>query len=209
MIRQTTVSSALLEIQAPIVKLRQSWPGVIASSTAGRSAWPGAYHPQQLGTRGKNQAALVATTPGPGFSTLKTPRGNRRECRVGLRSSPYAPEWPALSIRRKGQETKFTTLLKIDIYLLSKNLEFSLIGYGQTWYDRSGPRGVFEDHHRDIPEPRADGATPEEAAAKLAREIGDVADHYHRTLLRRVLGDVRAYCHGGTDRKSIFEEASR
>jgi len=56
---------------------------------------------------------------------------------------------------------------------------------------------AFLAHHRDIPELRADGATPGEAAANLAqdlaREIEGVADHYRRGLFGRALDDVRAF----------------
>jgi hypothetical protein len=56
---------------------------------------------------------------------------------------------------------------------------------------------AFLAHHRDIPELRADGATPREAAANLAqdlaREIEGVADHYRRGLFGRALDDVRAF----------------
>ena len=52
-------------------------------------------------------------------------------------------------------------------------------------------------HHRDIPELQADGASPREALANLAedlgREIAGVADHYRRGLFGRVLDDVRAF----------------
>jgi len=60
-----------------------------------------------------------------------------------------------------------------------------------------GAMNGFQIHHRDVPELHADGATPREAAANLAqdlsREIECVADHYHRGLFGRVLGDVRAF----------------
>ncbi|WP_422929359.1 hypothetical protein [Singulisphaera sp. PoT] len=57
--------------------------------------------------------------------------------------------------------------------------------------------GTFQVHHGDIPELHAEGATPREAAVNLAqnlaREIEDMADHYHRGLFGRILADVRAF----------------
>lgn len=58
-------------------------------------------------------------------------------------------------------------------------------------------------HHRDVPELHAEGATPREAAANLAqdlgREIEGVADHHRRGLFGRVLDDVRAFVAQGPD----------
>jgi hypothetical protein len=52
-------------------------------------------------------------------------------------------------------------------------------------------------YHRDIPELRADGESPELAAVNLAqdlaREIESVADNLRREAVQRALADVRAF----------------
>jgi hypothetical protein len=52
-------------------------------------------------------------------------------------------------------------------------------------------------HHRDFPEVRSDGGSPEDAAARLAellsRTLDSVPSDWRRVVLERAIEDVRAF----------------
>jgi hypothetical protein len=52
-------------------------------------------------------------------------------------------------------------------------------------------------HHRNFPEVRGEGSTPQDAAARLAallsRTLDNVSSDWHRATLERAIDDVRAF----------------
>ena len=54
-------------------------------------------------------------------------------------------------------------------------------------------------HHRDFPELRGEGETPEDATARLADLLAQTLDcvpsDWRRDQIQRAIEDVRAFCH--------------